>query len=677
VESSDGARSVTLNGRITFNTGGGRQHIKVSGFIIDGTNLSTGNSPIYVGDNNFLVFDNFTARNGALAAAKTTGTSNGVAGAGNGHTWSNCEVHNNGQDIINPSSGYGFYINGTNHIVENCEIHHNGGYGVHAFKTVGGAGGIVVRNNTFHHNNTHATTAQAAFVLASGSGHQAYNNIIYDEGRGGMETFPSCTDCLIYNNIVYNSGRIGSVAGIYVQGPRSIVRNNIFYNNGGSNIAAEPTAAGSVYSHNLCFGTGGTGNCSTSGGNPNSNVNADPRFANIAGADFRPCTIAGSPHSSCPGASPTLLAGVNLSTIGITGLLTDKIGVARPSPPTLWTQGALQSSGAASPTIQITGPTTLITYSTNSSSVTITGTATAGSGSLIVPTWTNSRGGGSLCSGTTSWSCTITGLSPGGVNVITITATNTDGGKAVDSLDVAYVVPALIASYGFAEGTGTTVADLSGNGNTGTLVGAAAWGSGKYAGGIALTGGHIAIPDAANLDVIGGLTISMTVRLTAVFTDFRAVATKNNAWVLFATSEAAYCSGTAGLPYGYVNVAGSGNNGACQLSVLPINTNIDLAFTFDGTDQRTYKDGVLINTVSAPGHMTAGTGIMQLGCSQFGECPQAVLSEVRVYNYARSLSEIAADRAASLIVVAKPPAPVLKLNGLSKFNGVFKFGALP
>ena len=33
----------------------------------------------------------------------------------------------------------------------------------------------------------------------------------------------------------------------------------------------------------------------------------------------------------------------------------------------------------------------------------------------------------------------------------------------------------LVAAYTFAEGTGTTTADVSGNGNTGTLVGGTAW----------------------------------------------------------------------------------------------------------------------------------------------------------------------------------------------------------
>lgn len=48
--------------------------------------------------------------------------------------------------------------------------------------------------------------------------------------------------------------------------------------------------------------------------------------------------------------------------------------------------------------------------------------------------------------------------------------------------------PSLIAWWGLNEGTGTEVQDLSGNDNTGTLNGGAAWTSGKSGGGVYLDG---------------------------------------------------------------------------------------------------------------------------------------------------------------------------------------------
>jgi len=50
------------------------------------------------------------------------------------------------------------------------------------------------------------------------------------------------------------------------------------------------------------------------------------------------------------------------------------------------------------------------------------------------------------------------------------------------------VKPLLLAAYSFSEGSGTTTADVTGNGNDGTLTNGATFGPGKYAGGIAFTG---------------------------------------------------------------------------------------------------------------------------------------------------------------------------------------------
>ena len=46
----------------------------------------------------------------------------------------------------------------------------------------------------------------------------------------------------------------------------------------------------------------------------------------------------------------------------------------------------------------------------------------------------------------------------------------------------------LVAAYGFNEGTGSTAADLSGNGNTGTLSNAAWSAAGKFGGALSFNG---------------------------------------------------------------------------------------------------------------------------------------------------------------------------------------------
>src|SRR5205085_8911659 len=67
----------------------------------------------------------------------------------------------------------------------------------------------------------------------------------------------------------------------------------------------------------------------------------------------------------------------------------------------------------------------------------------------------------------------------------------------------------LVAAYGFAEGSGLTVSDASGNGNTGTMSNAT-WTQGKYGNGLRFTGALnslVTVPDNPTLDLVSGMTL--------------------------------------------------------------------------------------------------------------------------------------------------------------------------
>ena len=85
------------------------------------------------------------------------------------------------------------------------------------------------------------------------------------------------------------------------------------------------------------------------------------------------------------------------------------------------------------PTITITSPTSDAKYTAPSSTVSLSGSATAAN----AITWSNDKGGSGTASGTTSWS--ISGISlVNGTNTITVTATDTAGNSASDTLAVTY-----------------------------------------------------------------------------------------------------------------------------------------------------------------------------------------------------------------------------------------------
>lgn len=93
----------------------------------------------------------------------------------------------------------------------------------------------------------------------------------------------------------------------------------------------------------------------------------------------------------------------------------------------------------APPTITITSPTSSSSYSTNDPSLAMAGTAMDNVGVTQV-TWTNSRGGSGVATGTTSWSIAGITLQPGD-NLLTVTAHDASSNMASSMLTVTYMPP--------------------------------------------------------------------------------------------------------------------------------------------------------------------------------------------------------------------------------------------
>ena len=89
----------------------------------------------------------------------------------------------------------------------------------------------------------------------------------------------------------------------------------------------------------------------------------------------------------------------------------------------------------------------------------------------------------------------------------------------------------LVAAYGFSEASGTTTADASGNGNTGTLTsGATRTAAGQFGGAVALNGtsAFVNLGNGATLQLTGSMTISAWIRPAAFPVDDAAVVSKRN-----------------------------------------------------------------------------------------------------------------------------------------------------
>jgi len=199
----------------------------------------------------------------------------------------------------------------------------------------------------------------------------------------------------------------------------------------------------------------------------------------------------------------------------------------------------------------------------------------------------------------------------------------------------------LVAAYGFNEGSGTVITDLSGNGNHGTISGAAWTSSGRFGKALTFDGVNdwVTVNDAPSLDLTTGMTLAAWVYPTTN-TGWRTIVIKEQSGQLI---YALYSSTDSKKPSGHVFVNGKDEilRGPSQ---LPLNTWTHLATTYNGSVLRLYVNGVQVSSRSVSGSILTSTRPLRIGGnSVWPEWFKGRIDEVRVYNRALSGGEIQAD----------------------------------
>src|SRR6266480_1413813 len=200
--------------------------------------------------------------------------------------------------------------------------------------------------------------------------------------------------------------------------------------------------------------------------------------------------------------------------------------------------------------------------------------------------------------------------------------------------------PGLVAAYSFNEGSGTTVADVSGNNNTGTLSGATWTTAGRYGNALVFNGTNasVTVPNAASLGLTTGMTLEAWVYPTATPTGWRAVIDKNvDGYYLMASSDQGNRPAVGGAwP--------PGNRILLGPSGLAVSTWTHLAATFDGATMRLYVNGVQVASQAQTTPLRTTTGTLQIGADSYaGENFAGRVDEVRIYNRALTTAEIQTD----------------------------------
>ncbi len=201
-------------------------------------------------------------------------------------------------------------------------------------------------------------------------------------------------------------------------------------------------------------------------------------------------------------------------------------------------------------------------------------------------------------------------------------------------------LPELVASYGFEEASGSAVGDSSGNGNAGTIAGAARTAAGRFGRAVGFDGVNdwITVPDSSTLDLYNGMTVEAWVKPDSSGGWETGVLKESTDDLVYAL----YTGATAGRPRGQIRTGS--HSRATGPSALPAGQWSHLATTWDGTTVRLYVNGTQVASTAASGTLPPSASPLRIGGNDiWDEWFDGTIDEVRVYSVARSSVQIAAD----------------------------------
>jgi len=204
----------------------------------------------------------------------------------------------------------------------------------------------------------------------------------------------------------------------------------------------------------------------------------------------------------------------------------------------------------------------------------------------------------------------------------------------------------LVAAYGFNEGSGTTVIDGSGNGNTGTINGATWSTQGRFGAALSFNGTSnlVLIPNSASINVSAAMTLEGWIFPTAVQSGWRTILQREtDAYTLNASSDAGPLFPAGGGTFGGSGTWINGTSGS------PVNAWTHVALTYDGATLKLYVNGVQVASTPRTGAVQTNGNPLRIGGNvPYGEFFQGLIDEVRVYNRALSQAEIQTDMATAI-----------------------------
>lgn len=207
-----------------------------------------------------------------------------------------------------------------------------------------------------------------------------------------------------------------------------------------------------------------------------------------------------------------------------------------------------------------------------------------------------------------------------------------------------------VAYWSFDEGSGTTAADSSGNGNTGTLENGPQWVAGMLKTGLGFDGSndHVSISSSPSLDVSGNQvsiefwmkpTVDLPISGASMY-----IFDKGDSYfgIILAETTGGDASNYGKLEFAFPFSTLNPVDFYTTTNFWASDTWYYVAFTYDGNMARLYVNGALENTVAGTGNIHSSGFPLVIGSRTSGdqEFFKGTLDEFSIYNRARTAQEI-------------------------------------
>jgi hypothetical protein len=318
------------------------------------------------------------------------------------------------------------------------------------------------------------------------------------------------------------------------------------------------------------------------------------------------------------------------------------------------------SPDTTSPTVSLTAPlnnaivSNIITVSATASDPIVAGQTTSGvSGVQFLLDGANLNSEDITSPYSVTWNTTT---ATNGSHTLTARARDAAGNMTTSlgvTITVDNTVPpptaGLVATYSFNAGSGSTLADLSGNNNNGTISGATWTASGRYGSALSFDGINdwVTVNDSNLLDLTTAMTLEAWVYPTVTLSNWRTIIAKEGLspvlpYFLHASSQPSNQPAT-GVTIGSTEYSLKGGT-------RPANDIwTHLAATYDGAFQRLYVNGIQVASQARTGSMPATTNPLRIGGNNiWGEYFAGRIDEMRIYNRALTQPEIQTDMNSAL-----------------------------